>query len=538
MVRPAGLPVFPCRHDLKVLVRHLPLVVGVGLLLAVLVPGAATADTQVTGDIPADATWTVAGSPYIVVGNVRVLPGVTLTIRPGVQVKLDPGQSLVVDTGALLAQGTPDSTIVFKRNQAGRWGVIAGYDADLTFRHCRLEWSSSVPIMYNTDHDGMISNAAGGDTIIEDCVLSNAGRDATEFQGGSVVFRRNLVQHTYRQGFNSWDHCNSTVEDCRVVDCFDDAYSITTVNANELVFRNNVAIDVGDDGLDIDHFGAQERISGFQVYHCNDKGISTSQLSVSVTVENSVVADANEGFTATDDSRLNLYNCVAYNCNRGFASYERNPGYGGGRLTIRNSIAWNTVTPVYLDSLSFADVWYSILDTPAPYPGLGNKNADPGFVNADQFVFSLAPDSPAIDAGLSTGMPPLDILGNPRVDVPWVPDMGGGAVTYYDIGAYEFVSLAAPVADAPGASRFQLRAAPTPASGPVAIAFDLPRAGQVEVQIYDATGRAIERLHRGPLAAGQHELTWLGAGHAPRGVYFVRLTAGGDEAVEKIVRTR
>ncbi len=539
MLRPAGTVLHPPRRDTDVFARaRFALVLGIGLLLGVTISHAAGASTQVTGPIPADATWNVAGSPYIVAGNVLVLPGVTLTIRPGVQVRLDPGQSLVIDNGTLLAEGTPDSIITFKRNQAGRWGVVAGFGAELTFRHCRLEWSSDQPIIYNTDHEGMISNAVGN-TIVEDCVLSNAGLDATEFQGGSVVFRRNLVQYTYRQGFNSWDHCSTTVEDCRVVSCFDDAYSITSAEQAEINFHNNVAIDVGDDGLDIDHFGIQTRMSCFEAYNCNDKGVSVSEFSSQVIIENSVVADANEGFTATAHSTLSIFNCVAYRCNRAFAAYEKYMYAGGARIVVGNSIAWNSVTPVYLDSISTATIYYSILDTPAPYPGAHNGNTDPRFMNADSFVFSLAPDSPGIDAGYSDGMPQFDILGNPRIDVPSVPDTGALPIRYYDIGAYEFMPQTTPIGEpAPTASRFQLRAAPIPASGPVEIAFSLPAAAEVEVQIYDAAGRAIECVHRGMLAAGPHELTWLGATRAPRGVYFVRLTAGGEEAVEKIVRAR
>ncbi len=492
----------------------------------------AAAETRVGGPITTNTTWDVAGSPYIVYAHVQVLEGATLTIRPGVEVRFDTDKALVVDTSTLIAEGRADSMIVFKRNGAQRWGVICGYAAQMTFRYCRVEWGWFHE--YITLHEGLISNAVGN-TIVEDCILSHAGFHGTEFEGGSVVFRRNLIEFSYRQGFDCWDHCNTTIEDCRVVNCNQDAYSITTVNGAEIVFRNNVAIDIGDDGLDIDHFG-YTRVGPFEAYNCNDKGVSVSFHSTSVVVENTVVADATEAFTATANSNISVFNCVAYNCDRAFSAYEKWPYAGGAQIYVASSIAWNTTTPVYLDSLSSATVFYSILDTPEPYPGLGNLNTDPRFVNADNFIFSLAPDSPAIDSGWSDGTPVVDILGHARVDVPAVPNTGGGPFRYYDMGAYEFIPQTTAVVGPAPAARFGLKAFPSPATGPVAIAFDLPERRDVDVAIYDAAGRLIQRLFSGALEPGRHDVSWQANARAPHGIYFVRLRAGAEEAVEKVVR--
>lgn len=82
----------------------------------------AFAQTNVSGTISQNTTWTLApmppnnGSPYIVIGNITVNPGVTLTIEPGVEVKFAGNYSLTVN-GTLSAAGTSSQNIRFTSNQ-------------------------------------------------------------------------------------------------------------------------------------------------------------------------------------------------------------------------------------------------------------------------------------------------------------------------------------------------------------------------------------------------------------------------------------
>jgi len=89
-----------------------------GIPLAFLAAPPARAATPVSGPISVDTTWGVAGSPYLVVGDVTVEDGVTLTIDPGVLVQLDPGRSLIVQ-GTLDALGTATEPIRFTANASG-----------------------------------------------------------------------------------------------------------------------------------------------------------------------------------------------------------------------------------------------------------------------------------------------------------------------------------------------------------------------------------------------------------------------------------
>jgi hypothetical protein len=54
-----------------------------------LVSNGSMAQTNVSGGIYQNATWTLASSPYIVNGPVVVFPGVTLNIQPGVEIRIN-----------------------------------------------------------------------------------------------------------------------------------------------------------------------------------------------------------------------------------------------------------------------------------------------------------------------------------------------------------------------------------------------------------------------------------------------------------------
>jgi hypothetical protein len=80
---------------------------------------------------------------------------------------------------------------------------------------------------------------------------------------------------------------------------------------------------------------------------------------------------------------------------------------------------------------------------------------------------------------------------------------------------------------------------PNPFAAGTTIRFDLPSANSVRIDIYDVTGQLVRTLYDDHAAAGTHSLKWDGmdafGSNVARGVYFVRMAAGGFRASEKLV---
>jgi hypothetical protein len=77
--------------------------------------------TNVSGGIYENTTWSISGSPYLVTSSIVVFPGKTLTIEPGVEVRITPDYSFntgnfryIEIRGTLIALGTSNAPIIFK----------------------------------------------------------------------------------------------------------------------------------------------------------------------------------------------------------------------------------------------------------------------------------------------------------------------------------------------------------------------------------------------------------------------------------------
>ncbi len=149
----------------------------------------------------------------------------------------------------------------------------------------------------------------------------------------------------------------------------------------------------------------------------------------------------------------------------------------------------------------------------------------------------------------------LDQDGNPELVVGTdgslvvidLKDLTNGVETSYwstDRGSYSRTGLyAATVVSLAGERAFPHEFMVTPAFpnpfNPVTnLRYGLPAGSRVQVRIHDLLGREVAVLQNGWQSAGWHQVTWDGlttSGPAVTGIYYARVTAGDQSAMQKLV---
>jgi len=211
------------------------------------------------------------------------------------------------------------------------------------------------------------------------------------------------------------------------------------------------------------------------------------------------------GLCARSSSTLTLTNCTM---SRNTASRYGSGLYAdGSTATLRNTILWANGAQEYYNASSTITATYSDIYVPSgvAYPGTGNINANPLFVDAANGDYHLEAGSPARGMGA----------------FPW------------------------PVAVTEGrpAPRLDLwQNSPNPFNPSTTIRFTVPQSGPANVAIYDVNGRLVRTLVDRPVQAGFHELVWDGRDQMGRavasGVYLYRLTSGEGTLVRRMTLVR
>lgn len=199
-------------------------------LLAYL-PG--TSQTNVSGGIFSNTTWTLSNSPYIVTANVVVFPGVTLTIQPGVIVKFTIGTNLEIRQSTLIANGTAADKIVFTSNNPspyrGIWDQIyVNQSVNIQMKHCEFHFA-------NKALTGQGNNVSVVNSTFTQNILGMDAQSNTNIRVDSCVFKNNDTGQSLQPGYSmSITNCHYIRNDtglyaqtgCSVIRCVIDSNNV------------------------------------------------------------------------------------------------------------------------------------------------------------------------------------------------------------------------------------------------------------------------------------------------------------------------
>jgi type IX secretion system substrate protein len=312
------------------------------------------AQTNVSGGIHSNTTWSLSGSPYIVTDTVVVFPGVILTIQPGVTVKFANNKGIEIRQAQLIAVGTKIDSITFTSNSTtptpGIWTTINLNGGSLTskFTYCNFKYGGDA-LQNNTtnslvvSHCKVISNINGFDgggytsTLDSSYAKNNTGTALIGF----ASITNSIISKNYNGATNNG--YPFSINNCAVDSNSSIGINDHTSIANCFIRHNGVGI-YGSGGS-----GSTRPINNC-VINNNQTGIVTqgADLITNCVIDSNSIA----GITLYGGWNDSIRNCeIKYN-NIGVLDSANN--LGGANMITKNYIENNNVgiRLTYPDSIS------------------------------------------------------------------------------------------------------------------------------------------------------------------------------------------
>ena len=384
--------------------RWLVSLFAVAVLLQLLVVntnfGLAQIGTEVSGVISYEANWTVANSPYTLLGQVYVNAGVILTIDPGVAVNLN-GFCLQVD-GILVAGGSgsrahfEDGSILFTPESSG-WDRKNGSG-------CFIENADFASVSISIENSPRIEFTSGSAMTIRDgapLILNNT-INAVYIGGGSPVISNNTIGLV--PDSDGFDHPSSL------------PYGIWMGGNNAAYLSDNVIYaDANRAGILIDAGNPtiQRNVVSNRYGYGSDPHYRQAAIEVEAganpTIQNNTITGSAVGIALRTRSARIIFNNFEDNSNYNLYAYF---GSVTGGVDAANNW-WGTTDPRLIDQAIYNPGLYGwanyepFLKEPNP-----EASPNPGFVSLPTPSLAPSPTPPAptpppSPTPLST-MPPVE----------------------------------------------------------------------------------------------------------------------------------
>jgi len=458
---------------------------------------------------PISGTWTLAGSPYLIMGETTIDSGTTLTIEPGVLVEWQGSFTMFVQ-GQILAQGTEADSIIFTAaNPDTGFRSIRFVDTPVgndtsRFEYCVFKYGR-VYGPWPDNCGGAIASLNYGKFIIDHCLFDhNTAVDYNiEYPGGGAI-----ALYTSSPVIRNSKFINNVSYGGGAIVCRAESHPLIEYN----LFTENT----GDYG-------------GAIMCYINSDPPIEHNLFYNNTAQHDGGAIELSHNCSPDIINNTIANNVAYAKGGGIDLYQ------GCSPTINNTILWGNTAfegnQVYIYTADCVpDFYYSDIEGGVlafggePFLGKDSANidADPVFENPAMGDYTLRWGSPCIDTG--------------------DPNMTDPDGTRCDIGAFYFPhGLWIDRVKAKN-SRLRIQCYPNPTDGIMDIRYRIPVGSKqlavgskVSLNVYYIHGKEIVNLVNEKQPVGEYQVRF-DTSDLPSGIYLIRLQVGSKTAVERIIK--
>ena len=269
------------------------------LNLFMLLSSVSLAQTNISGIISSDTTWTLADSPYTILGDIGVSSGTTLTIESGVIINFS-GDYRILVKGNLLSSGKIGSLITFNGNS------VEGNNNMIIFKSTNL---SNSTITYN--------KFIGPQKSVQLAEESEGNQDTVKNSGDlTVKYSEFIDSGVFTKGYGSTAELkfeNSIFENSLIKGYYPRSEIITLTNS--IIKNSEIFSDSYNKGIKIDSSLVTD--SQFKLGCCGSNFIIENSILYS-----SPFSQTNSGGNATLNKSLVV----------------DSPFIGSGTLTLLNTI--------------------------------------------------------------------------------------------------------------------------------------------------------------------------------------------------------
>jgi hypothetical protein len=374
---------------------------------------------EVSGHLTEDTTWSPDNNPYLVVDNIWVDAGITLTILPGTIIKFNDsiypygGDFFYGDgyseakflkvSGRILAEGTAQDSIVFSKvsnDPERRWGVIIlDYLSadDSIFEHCKIEYTYRMQLLVGGDtYFGSIS-LSNARVIIRNCYFKNFRRGIHGFYDSSPWIYKNHffcnddnllegIAISFNDNIGTKPYISyNTIEDCWGMHLWDvniSAYSAVTYNTfmncnNGIIYESpgiiykNTFID-GLTAVETNYYDVEVKqntfnsLGGIQasynavisenIFENGVGAISISSLTDECVIINNIINNESNGGISLNSSNAYVINNLILNCDE--YGIDTTGGNDALHIITNNIISG---AEIGIDLSSYSDIFNNVI---------------------------------------------------------------------------------------------------------------------------------------------------------------------------------